>query len=173
MDAQTIAQGLDRGSRSGEGWTACCPAHDDRTPSLSITDSADSVLVHCHAGCSQDEVIDALKAKGLWEPKPNGSAGPSARRRGKIVATYDYVTEQGELAYQVVRFEPKDFRQRRPDGDGWQWNLRGVTRVPYRLPEIMATSPRRGILIVEGEKDADNLAAIGVVATTCPGGAER
>ena len=100
MDAQTIAQGLDRGSRSGEGWTACCPAHDDRTPSLSITDSADSVLVHCHAGCSQDEVIDALKAKGLWEPKPNGSAGPSARRRGKIVATYDYVTEQGELATQ-------------------------------------------------------------------------
>jgi len=131
------------------------------------------VLVHCHAGCSQDEVIDALRAKGLWEPKPNGSAGPSARRRGKIVATYDYVTEQGELAYQVVRFDPKDFRQRRPDGDGWQWNLRGVTRIPYRLPEILATSPRRGILIVEGEKDADNLAAIGVVATTCAGGAER
>ena len=55
---------------------------------------------------------------------------------GKIVKTYDYKDESGQLLYQVVRYEPKDFRQRRPDGQGgWIWNLQGVRRVLYRLQE--------------------------------------
>jgi putative DNA primase/helicase len=60
------------GRKSGRGWSACCPAHDDSTPSLSIQDADDGrVLVHCHAGCEQAEVITALKARGLW-PKNSG-----------------------------------------------------------------------------------------------------
>ncbi len=54
-------------ARSGEGWTARCPAHDDRTPSLSIRHADDGkVLVHCHAGCNQERVIAALRGRGLW-----------------------------------------------------------------------------------------------------------
>ena len=52
--------------------------------------------------------------------------------------TYDYESEFGELLYQGVRFMPKGFSQRRPDGEGgWIWNLEGVERVPYRLPELI------------------------------------
>src|SRR5262245_63486625 len=56
---------------------------------------------------------------------------------GRIVAAYDYTDDEGELLYQVVRLEPKDFRQRRPDGkDGWTWSA-GERRVLYRLPELV------------------------------------
>jgi putative DNA primase/helicase len=67
--AETIAKTLG-GRKAGPGWTACCPAHDDRTPSLSITDSDDGkVLVRCHAGCEQERVIASLRSRGLWEER--------------------------------------------------------------------------------------------------------
>lgn len=47
-------------------YVACCPAHDDRNPSLSITDADDKILVHCFSGCSQDEVLNALRDQGMW-----------------------------------------------------------------------------------------------------------
>lgn len=67
MNAEQIANGLDRARRSGRSWSACCPAHEDRSPSLSITDTGDGkVLVHCFAGCSQEDVIESLRGLGLW-----------------------------------------------------------------------------------------------------------
>ena len=66
MTADSIARAL-KARRSGAGWMAKCPAHDDHNPSLSIREVDGKVLLHCHAGCGQREVIDALKAKGLWE----------------------------------------------------------------------------------------------------------
>jgi hypothetical protein len=66
MTAEAIAQSL-QARRTGPGrWMARCPAHHDRTPSLSITDRNGTVLVHCFAGCRQAEVIEALRARGLW-----------------------------------------------------------------------------------------------------------
>jgi putative DNA primase/helicase len=66
MNAETIAYALG-GRKAGSGWTARCPAHEDRTPSLSIRDSNDGkVLVRCHAGCEQVRVIAALRSRGLW-----------------------------------------------------------------------------------------------------------
>jgi len=66
MQAAEIARAL-HGRRAGRGWKARCPAHEDHTPSLSITAGNDGrVLVHCHAGCDQTAVIDALRAQGLW-----------------------------------------------------------------------------------------------------------
>lgn len=66
MSAAFIAKRL-RGRKSGRGWSAHCPAHDDKHPSLSINEKNGKVLVFCHAGCSQSDVIDALKRLGLWE----------------------------------------------------------------------------------------------------------
>jgi putative DNA primase/helicase len=63
MTAESIAHALDA-RRSGSCWMAKCPAHDDRNPSLSIREADGKVLPHCHAGCRQRDVIDALKAKG-------------------------------------------------------------------------------------------------------------
>jgi putative DNA primase/helicase len=145
MTAAALARALG-GRPSGSGWEACCPAHEDRTPSLSIGDAPDGkVLVRCHAGCSQEEVIAALKQLGLWQRKSKGAA----RRRGRIVAQYDYSDEGGGLLYQVVRFDPKDFCQRRPDGGGgWVWSLGDTRRVLYRLPAV-ARGVAEGRLIVQ------------------------
>jgi len=67
MTAETIAKALG-GRKAGSGWTARCPAHDDRNPSLSISTGKDGkVLLRCHAGCDQAQVIVALRARGLWE----------------------------------------------------------------------------------------------------------
>ena len=98
----------------------------------------------------------------------------------KVVATYDYCDEIGRSLFQVVRFDPKDFRLRRrgPDGD-WVYNLDGVRRVLYNLAEV---STATHVIVVEGEKDADRVKkalryfekkeGVRWAVTTCPGGAK-
>jgi hypothetical protein len=67
--AETIAKILG-GRKADPGWTAYCPAHDDRTPSFSISDSGDrKVLVLCHAGCEQERTIASRQSLGLWEER--------------------------------------------------------------------------------------------------------
>jgi 5S rRNA maturation endonuclease (ribonuclease M5) len=89
----------------------------------------------------------------------------------RIVAEYDYWDERGELLYQVVRFEGKAFRQRRPDGrGGWVWKLGDVRRVLYRLSEVLGTDE---VPVCEGEKDCEAARSLGLVATCNPGGAGK
>lgn len=87
------------------------------------------------------------------------------------VATYDYFDASGALAYQVVRLEPKSFRQRRPNGSpgSWVWSIAGVARQMYRAQQVRTSEGV--IFLVEGEKDADALAQLGLQATTSSGGA--
>jgi DNA primase len=161
MNADSIARGLGA-RRSGSSWMARCPAHDDRNPSLSIREVEGKVLLHCHAGCSQRDVIDALKARGLWESNQEAA---SPRR---IHATYDYTDENGDLLYQTVRYEPKGFAQRRPNGrGGWVWK-KGPRQVLYHLREVLQAPI---VFVVEGEKDVETLRGRGFVATTNAGGA--
>jgi hypothetical protein len=69
--------------RHGQGWLACCPSHSDHNPSLSIVERNGKILVKCWAGCSQNEVIGALKTQGLWEGGRNGfGAELTTRRKG-------------------------------------------------------------------------------------------
>jgi putative DNA primase/helicase len=87
---------------------------------------------------------------------------------------YDYTDEQGQRLFQVVRYHPKGFSQRRPDGKGgWANNLGNVRRVLYRLPELLESPSSEPVFVVEGEKDAESLRALGLVATTNPGGAGK
>ena len=74
--------------------------------------------------------------------------------------------------YQVVRYEPKDFRQRRPNGKGgWDWGgAKKGEEVPYRLPELLAARKEAGVLIAAGEKDVDNLLNLELTATCNHGG---
>jgi RecA-family ATPase len=116
-----------------------------------------------------EERLDWLKQHGFAFDtiQPNGG------ERASIVATYDYVDEGGGLLTQVCRFEPKDFRQRRPDGNGgWVWSVKGVRHVPYRLPQLFENDSRI-VCIVEGEKDVDRLWKLGVPATCNAGGAGK
>jgi putative DNA primase/helicase len=106
--------------------------------------------------------------------KPNGKvrASNGATVRSGFIKSYDYRDETGKILFQVCRFDPKDFRQRRPDTKGgWIWKTSGVRKVLYRLPELIAAPIDQWVFIVEGEKDADNLVRLGLVATTNPGGA--
>lgn len=165
-----------RGAKIREGptgWTATCPAHDDRHPSLSIAEGDDGrVLLHRHAGCEPTAIVAVLGLEML-----DLFCDPLEVARGRIgapVAEYDYRDESGRLLFQVVRFEPKAFRQRRPDGKGgWTWGLGDTRRVLFLLPELLAADPTEPVFIVEGEKDALNLAGLGVVATCNPMGAGK
>jgi hypothetical protein len=106
-------------------------------------------------------VIEALQSKGLWAPE--------RRFEDRIVAGYDYTGKDGELLYQIVRLDPKDFKQRRPDGrGGWIWH-KHPHQVLYHLPEILEAPI---VFVVEGEKDVETLRSYGFVATTNAGGAK-
>jgi len=97
-------------------------------------------------------------------------ASESFSPQKRIMAQYPYRDGHGVLLFEVVRFDPKSFVQRRPDGRrGWVWSLDGVRRVPYRLPELL--SSMGVVYITEGEKDADRLAGTGLTATCNPCGA--
>jgi putative DNA primase/helicase len=162
MNAEWLAHALNA-RRVGSCWMARCPSHDDREPSLSIREAGGTVLVRCHAACSQQSVINALRARGLWTTPSRIS-----KIERRIVATYDYTDEHGELLYQVVRYEPKAFHQRRPDGrGGWIWR-KGERQVLYHLPEVLEAPI---VLIPEGERDVEALRSWGFVATTNAGGA--
>ena len=90
------------------------------------------------------------------------------------MAACDYHDENGALLYQTVRYELKDFRQRRPDGNGnWSWKLNGVRYVLYRLPELLKTKPGTLVFITEGEKDSDNVRSLGLAATCAVGGSNK
>src|SRR5262245_10858625 len=98
------------------------------------------------------------------------------RSNGKdAAATYNYVDEAGTVLFQVLRYEPKAFRQRKPDGNGgWNWKLDGVRRVPFGLPELIeAIAAEHPIFVVEGERDVLTLNRLGVIATTNAGGAGK
>src|SRR5215831_16069984 len=195
-----------KGRGTPHDFMALCPAHRDVNPSLHVTIKNGTTLLYCHAGCSQDAVIVALRDKGLWEqPHPRTEA-----RAGEVVKTYDYASADGELMHQTLRLQPKGFRQRRPAPQtGWIWGLTAggymraapdkdwqpfkdakfaqwptATRerrtfeaaklVLYRLPSVLkAIGDDTMVLLVEGERDADSLAALGFAATTSAMGAGK
>ena len=120
------------------------------------------------ANYSKQEAIEKLKElAGL----PTNS---SVTTQKKIVATYDYLDEEGTLLFQTVRFEPKSFAQRIPKGSGWEWKLGNTRRVLYNLPEVLkAIAEGVWIFLVEGEEDVITLKKYGFVATCNPMGAGK
>lgn len=165
-----------------QSWMAKCPGHDDDKQSLSVKVSGDDrVLLYCHAACSFKAILAAIGLTAadafVGEGKPALAVTPAqgVGSRQRMVKSYDYTDADGTLLYQVCRYEPKDFRPRRPDGNGgWLYNLHGVQPVLYRLPEVIdAAAHQRRVFLVEGEKDADALAQYDHLATTVSGGAKN
>lgn len=169
LTVDELVRRLEAKPKASGGWMARCPAHEDTNQSLSIDERDGTLLLKCFAGCEFEDIVAALGAGGA-----RNSGSPSASR-WREVASYPYVDERGLLLFEVVRFEPKSFRQRRPDGaGGWLWNLQGVRRVLFHLPELIAAVERKEpAFIVEGEKDVLALESIGLVATCNPGGAGK
>jgi 5S rRNA maturation endonuclease (ribonuclease M5) len=167
--------------RSGAGYTAKCCFHEDRNPSLSV--NTEKGCWKCHAGCGEGGVLE-------FEMKFSSSDKETALARiAEIVgeqqlalgqkpeAVYSYTDGFGKLLFQVVRYPGKRFTQRQPDGKGgWIWRTADLKMVLYNLPAVITS---KNIIVVEGEKDADNLSAAiaGKIAhlavTTSPRGAGK
>ena len=163
MTVEELLDRLERVHKSGSGWTARCPAHQDRAPSLSIKEGDERIVLFCFAGCEQDDVLAALGLSWKDIVYDENTTEPEA--------VYPYTDEGGNLLYEVVRFPGKKFRQRKPNGD---WNLNGTRRVLYQLPEVLyGIEQGHTIYLCEGEKDADALREHGKVATCSPGGASN
>jgi hypothetical protein len=168
-----VIDALSAHGSKGRGTAWQCVAHEDRAPSLSVTNGNKGVVINCHAGCATEDVVGALglsMADLFDEPLQQ-------RPRPQVVAEYPYTDEQGQVLYLVRRLEPgydgerKTFRQFRPDGTP---GVSGVRRVLYRLPEVLAAAAAGGpVFVVEGEKDVDNLRATGATATCNVGGAGK
>ncbi len=188
--------------QNGNGFKACCPAHDDNKESLSVNEGdGGRVLLHCFAGCDYEAIVTAFR------PHLGPECGEHSSEVSEVEATYDYTDEEGKLLFQKVRFRPKRFVQQRIHTDGlvvqaitagWYQEdggryrpIPGATnqksapgngavwfdkspRVLYRLPEVhRAIKSADRIYVVEGEKDADRLASCGLCATTNSGGASE
>ncbi len=163
--------------QNSNGWMAQCPAHDDKHNSLSVCEGKEKPFVlKCFAGCSFDSICAALniEARELSannsNTNQNGHGSRKSQAQKRIVDVYHYKDESSTLLYQNVRFEPKDFQQRTPTGQGgFDYSLNGVRRVPYRLPELIAAlkeNPSATIFLCEGEKDCDNIRAQGFTASS-------
>lgn len=181
----TLLPLLEGVKNSGGAFVARCPAHEDHNPSLSIKPgTSQPVVLHCHAGCDTDSILAAigLTFQDISAPREDRPrdvdewtpAGPASD-------VYDYRSADGELVFQVLRVPlpggKKTFRQRVPDRttkSGWRWNLDGIQRVIYRLPEVLAAiNDGREVWIVEGEKDVHTLLRHGVAATCNAQGAGK
>lgn len=100
-----------------------------------------------------------------------GSNG-AGRVHRKTEAVYKYTTERGEPAFEIVRFEPKDFRVRYEDTSGKIVWMRPAKTYPYRLHQVLMAGDKDIVFVCEGEKDADTLARAGLIATSCAFGAK-
>ncbi len=150
--------------KTGEGYSAHCPAHDDGNPSLSIGEDLNgNLLVHCHAGCTSEDVCRAtgLTLADLFRKHPIIPIS-------KLVENeYIYEDEQGSPLFMKVRLVPKGFYLKRNTPSGWENGLKGTRKVLYKLTNVLeAKSKGQQIMVVEGEKDAERLRALGYVATT-------
>lgn len=152
---------------------ALCPFHEDTRPSLSI--NLKTGAFSCFGCNSKGDVFTFYMKKHNADFKTAlmelaERAGNTTKTR-KISKVYDYVDASGKLVFQVVRFTPKGFSQRRPDGKGgWIWNLQGVSLIPYNLPAVIKADT---IFIVEGERDAETLKELGLIASCNPMGAGK
>lgn len=184
-DMQAIRAKLRGVKGKGDSFTARCPAHDDETQSLSVKTGRDGrVLLHCFAGCEFSAIVAALGVKKgdlfpVGRAPQKVAAGPTTTRE---VTSYVYTDADESPLYRAVRFDVLDvagrrigktFRADRHIGaNEFAPGLNGTRRVLYRLPAIIeAVARERAVYIVEGEKDADRLASIGLDATTNQGGA--
>ncbi len=192
-----LISGLKKVSHSGtNSWSALCPAHEDRNPSLSITNKDGKILVRCHAGCSQESVINALKEMGLWssqkKQKPDNEYDPTHKKMGKIFTTLDeiidFLKNGKDQAKSKIYNYPGDWGVVRIDftkNDEKKKLIRPFHAIPggFALgdpPGPLSLYSTRDvtvgkddiIYVVEGEKCVDAMGRIGLPAVTSAHGSQ-
>lgn len=160
---------------------AVCPAHDDKQASLSISRGRTGALLHCHAGCSLESILDSVELKKsdlFYLDKPQGSSWKryiESREKRRIEAAYNYVSLNGDYLYTKIRLEGKKLLYGILKNDRFQYGLQGRNRrelkALYFNPQALKKAIEEGktIFIPEGEKDVDSLRKRGYVALTYGG----
>lgn len=174
LETQAFLQRLRKVTRSSDGWSAQCPAHDDRDPSLSVNEKNGKILVHCHASppCTVEAIVAAmgLQKRDLFIDNDEREA------LGEPVATYEYRDEWGNPLFRKLRYvvPRKTFRIQRHTESGWAWGIKDTRRVLYRLPELLqAIRGGQTVYVCDGEKDVDTLWGLGYPATCDPMGSGK
>lgn len=152
------------GFLSDDGKWAHC-TRDDLAGGLPQNSASDTYAHRLDGDCACGVRHDARPASAA---SPNG-----AQPLGEPIDISDFTDEHGRLLYQEVRYLPKTFRVRRPDGNGWKNNLGSVRRVLFNLPALTEADPAETVWVVEGSKDAKRLISEGLLATTNALGAKR
>ena len=182
LSAEELARALG-GKRAGSGWIAHCPAHDDRIPSLSLSDGETGLLWFCHAGCSQEAVASALREKGLFPPVAAGTpssrsgfrtpgelASWLARKTGATVSRVDLYSP----IFAEIRLDTSNNKTYRPihriPPGGWKTGD-PPGKLPIYKADQLPFDPKTPVLVVEGPKCADAARILGLSATTSPHGA--
>lgn len=179
-----------RCSESG-AWSCLCPAHEDRTPSMTLrVGDTGCLLIKCHRnngdGCSLGDILAAIDCTtaDVFPEREERQA-----HRNRTEATYDYRDEGGVMLFQVSRYRDKDgfkrYFQRRPNPDHdakepFLYDMKDVRRVLYRLPELIAAKASASangrkavVMVVEGERCVEAIRTLGYTATTSSGAAGK
>ena len=170
-------------------YMACCPVHEDKVPSMSVTvkdvKGTEKILLKCFAGCRTEDILEELgltpqdlivnpTAQQDFAGVGRTAFQPVKEGRGVAAARYSYTDEKGALLAQKTRWEKtvdgkrvKTFTWGHQEGNRWKPGRNGMA-VPYRLPGLVKAET---VFLCEGEKDVDNLTAQGLAATCSPDGA--
>ena len=192
MQAEQIAQALGNAKKVNGQWMASCPVsshgqgNGDRNPSLCVTENDEGKpLFKCFSGCSQESVFQAVKDYGLLPDLPNPTdfltqLKPIQKQDPVLEQEWHYTDEDGVVQHIKQRYKTfdtkgKTYKQFRVDENGRRHaSMTGANIVPYNLPEVdFARKTGRTVFLCEGEKAADALKTIGVVATCTHNGASN
>ncbi|HAT4290172.1 TPA: hypothetical protein I9061_002714 [Clostridium perfringens] len=191
---------IDKHSRKSDRVQAKCPCHNDKNASLTISHMGDKTFMYCHAGCETGDILESvgLKMSDLYDQPLQ----QDSKSNGNIEKIYKFFDENGDLAYEKIRFKGKKFSHRRYENGVEVWGLsEGVytetfpgsnsysmkdrpgakelwfperEHILYNLPNLIeGVKNGQTVYIVEGEKDADNVIKRGLIATTTSIGATK
>lgn len=199
---ETALACLSRVGPSGNGWSACCPAHDDRNPSLSVSEGEDGrVLIYCHAGCAVTDIIEAM-GLSMSDLQPAGSdksphskpvirilSAPEAltkhyfetveqavedmvARLGAHTAAWLYEDAGGSPAGLILRWDKPEGKQIRPVSRAPEGWYFGAMPEGRPLYHLPSLKDAQRVYVCEGEKAAEAARALDYVATTSAGGSK-
>jgi hypothetical protein len=185
LGAERAAKILGGARREGSGWKCRCPAHDDRTASLHLSDREDGgLLAHCfHPGCTQERVIEAMRARGVDVAPPSevptrapGSAGTPSDAGwttimpvpddappppvGGASATYPYRNAKGKTNFYVARYEARTPEERKRFCPWTFWRA-ADGRTEWRPKSVPTPRPLYGLELLAARADAQVLVTEG------------
>lgn len=159
--------------RNQNSWQCKCPVHYDQKASLTVTRADDKYLLHCHAGCEVEDILEAVgltwadlneskTAAGVFKDIPKWQQG--------LEAVYNYHDSEGIYAYSKLRYQGKKIFYGYIDGSSCRYKDLTKERYLYNVQALKnALMLGLPVYYVEGEKDVETLRKLGLVAVTAGG----